>query len=351
MTNREIGVAVIGAGFWASEMHLPGLASLDNVRVVGVAAGSERSARETAQRFGIERWTDDYRALIDDPRVDLVDILAPNHLHAPVAIAAAEAGKHVVCIKPLALTVAEADQMIAAAQRNNVHLFYAENVPFIPAVRRAKEIVDGGAIGDVFRLKACEGIPGPHSTWFFDTELSGGGALIDMAVHSIAFCRHFAGCEVESAYAEIGTFVHGDKTAAEDTAVISLRFINGAIGQCEDGWSLAGAMDSRFEIYGTKGRILIDNLHRQPIQVVSEVGYGEGPNGGPGWSFPFPIAPDIADGHSAMLAHFISCLRDGSPSFSEAADGRAALAVVEAALRSARSGRRQAVAVSAEVVS
>jgi predicted dehydrogenase len=315
-------------------MHLPALQSLPDVRVVAVASRSGKSARAAADRFGVPRSTNDYMELLDDPYIDVIDIVAPNDLHGPIAIAAAERGKHVICIKPLALTVAEADEMIAAATKAEVRLFYAENVPFIPAVRRAREVVDQGGVGEVFRVKACEGIGAPHATWFLDPARSGGGVTIDMAVHSIAFCRFMTGSEVDTVSAEMGTFVHKE-APVEDTVVMTLRFHNGAIGQCEDSWSLPGAMDSRFEVFGTKGRILIDNLHRQPIQVASDSG---------GWTFPLPISGDIADGHRAMLRHFIDCLRSAQKSESEGVDGLVALSVVEAALRSARSGRREAVA-------
>jgi predicted dehydrogenase len=188
----------------------------------------------------------------------------------------------------------------------------------------------------VFRVKACEGIGEPPGSWRFDPERSGGGALIDMAVHSIEFCRFIAGAPVRSVYAETGTFVWAGRGAAEDTAVLTLRFANDVIGQCEDSWSLPGAMDSRFEIFGTAGRILIDNLHRQPLQVVSDSS---------GWSFPLPFPGLLADGHLDMLAHFLDCIRTGEPSESEAGIGLQALAVVEAATRSAATGERVAVAV------
>src|SRR5579859_6410100 len=113
---QNIGVAVFGAGFWANEMHLPVLSRLPGVSVIGIGAASEDHARRSAERFGIQRWTTDYRTLLDDPAVDIVDILAPNYLHAPMAIAAAQAGKHVMCIKPLALNMNEAHQIEAAVQ-------------------------------------------------------------------------------------------------------------------------------------------------------------------------------------------------------------------------------------------
>lgn len=338
MLNDRIGVCVVGPGFWAREMHLPAFTTIPGVEVVSVVGNSEASARKLAEQFGVKTWSTDYRSAVQAADVDIVDILAPNYLHAPVAIAAAEAGKHVICIKPIATTLEEADRMIAAAEKAGTRLLYAENVPFIPAVQEASKVVASGAIGEVFRVKACEGIGTPYSAWHYDRARAGGGAMIDMAVHSIEFCRAFAEADFASVYAETGTFVWKDKLQAEDTAVMTLRFANGVIGQCEDSWSLIGAMDSRFEVFGTEGRILIDNLHRQPIQVVSGPGQSAA---APGWSYPSPLPGAISDGHVAMLTHFIEALRNGTPSKSEANVGWNALAVIEAATASVVSGRRE----------
>ena len=338
MLRERLGVCIVGPGFWAREMHLPAFATIPGVDIVCVVGRSEAAARSLAEQFGAKRWSMDYREAVKADDVDVVDILAPNYLHAPVAIAAAEARKHVICIKPLARTLEEADAMIAATREAGVRLLYAENVPFIPAVQEAKRIVENGAIGKVFRVKACEGIGMPHSAWHFDKARAGGGAMIDMAVHSIEFCRAFAGADFATVYAETGAFVWSEKLEAEDTAVMTLRFTNGVIGQCEDSWSLAGAMDSRFEVFGTAGRILIDNLHRQPIQVVSGAAQSAV---APGWSFPSPLPGAISDGHVAMLAHFIEALRSGARSKSEAIVGWNALAVIEAAAASVASGHRE----------
>ena len=335
-----IGVCVVGAGFWAREMHLPALKMIDGVEIVSVVAASQASARRAAEEFGIDQFTTELSAALENPRVSVVDIVAPPFVHAEAVITAARAGKHAICIKPLARSGAEAATMLAAVAEAGTRLFYAENVPFIPAVQEARRLVDAGHIGEVFRVKANEGIPAPHSDWFFDRELSGGGAIIDMAVHSMEFCRFFADAPVASVYADAGTFLWGERTTVEDTAVLTLRFDNGVLGQCEDSWSLAGAMDSRFEVFGTQGRILIDNLHRQPIQVVSSAGSSLGPTG---WSYPLPIPGAIADGHLAMLSHFIDCIRTGAPSSSEGVVGLRVLEVVDAAMQSLATGRREPV--------
>lgn len=325
------GVCVVGAGFWASQMHLPAFDRIPGADVVRIVAASEESARALAEKHGVPRWGTDLDDALADPAVDVVDIVAPPDVHLPAVLAAAAAGKHAICIKPLGRTVAEAEQMLAAVEKAGTRLFYAENVPFIPAVQEAKRLVDAGHIGDVFRVKANEGIGHPHSAWFLDPQRSGGGAILDMAVHSLEFCRFFAGAPVSSVYADGGTFLWGEETSAEDTAVLTVRFGNGVLGQCEDSWSLVGAMDSRFEIFGTGGRILIDNLHRQPIQVVN----------GDGWTYPLPIPGMIADGHLDMLTHFLECIETGAVSRSEGHVGLDVLRVVEAATRSMTTGKRE----------
>jgi predicted dehydrogenase len=336
--SADIGVCVVGAGFWATQMHLPALQQIPGVRVISVVAATEASARAAAEQFGVPHWTTDLGEAISTDGVDVVDVVAPPFVHADAVIQAAAAGRHAICIKPLGRTVEEGERMLAAVAAAGTRLFYAENVPFIPALAEARRLVDAGHIGDVFRVKACEGIGEPHADWFFDPERSGGGAILDMAVHSIEFCRYFADAPVTSVYAEAGTFAWAERTTAEDTAVLTLRFANGVIGQCEDSWSLAGAMDSRFEVFGTRGRILIDNLHRQPLQVVSATG---SPAGQPGWSYPLPLPGLIADGHLAMLTHFVDCLRTGAPSRSEGTVGADVLRVVQAATRSLKTGARE----------
>lgn len=335
-----LGVCVVGAGFWANQMHLPAFQRIPDARVVRVVSASEASARHLAETYGVPSWGTELAAALADPEVDVVDIVAPPDVHRDAVVAAAGAGKDAICIKPLARSVAEAEEMLAAVAGAGTRLLYAENVPFIPAVQEMKRLVDAGHIGDVFRVKASEGIGRPHSSWFFDPARSGGGAILDMAVHSLEFCRYFAQAAIESVYADGGTFVWGEETSAEDTALLTLRFSNGVLGQCEDSWSLVGAMDSRFEVYGTGGRILVDNLHRQPIQVISQAGSPAGPAG---WSYPMPVPGMLADGHLDMLSHFVDCLITGTPSRSEGQVGLEVLRVVDAATRSMTSGARESV--------
>ena len=171
---------------------------------------------------------------------------APNDLHREIAVAAAEAGKHVVCEKPLARTLAEADEMIDACQRAGVLLMYAEELCFAPKYVRAKQLADEGALGTVYLVKQGEQHYGPHADWFWDVDRSGGGVLMDMGCHGIEFARWiYDKAPAESVTAEMGTFVHARATHGEDHAVAVVRFDGDRLrssrpaGRSRAGWTTA----------------------------------------------------------------------------------------------------------------
>src|SRR3984893_10087334 len=174
-------------------IQLPVFAQIPDFQVIVVLSREPANARRTAEKFGIPKAYETAEQLLSDPAVQIVNICAPNHLHREFALAAFEHGKDVICIKPLASNLAGAEEMVEAAERSRRCLFYAENVNFIPALRRLKAMVDAGTYGKVFRVKACEGIGQPHADWFRNRQVSGGGCVIDMAVHGLALLHWFAG--------------------------------------------------------------------------------------------------------------------------------------------------------------
>ena len=191
-------------------------------------------------------------------------------------------------------------------------------------------MVDAGSYGSIFRVKACQGIGKLHADWFQDRAQSGGGCIIDMAVHGFAFLRWLAGeSRPVRVVAEAGTFVHRQKV--EDTSVIIVRFDNGMIGQTEDSWSLVGGFDSRFEVFGTKGHAMVDLLYGHPIRSA----LGGATEGGSNMLH-FQAADDhfIKDGHLAMMSHFLDCIEHGVPCHSAGEDGLRILELVDAAYRS-----------------
>lgn len=350
--RQPIRVALVGGGTWARLMHVPALCSLPGVEVVGVACRTEHSAREVAQRFAIPRWTTDFRELVRDDSVDVVDVVTPSFVREEVCAEAAAHGKHIVCIKPLATSLAEALRIAQVVREAGVRLFYAENVVFIPAMQELRRLLHGGRIGSVFRLRSALGLllPDQAPAWHF---ASGPGVergvdlFSEVSSHSIALCRALLGDEVESVYVEAGNYVLGSKIPGPDTAVLTLRFRGGAIAQCEDSWSLCGGPETRVEVYGTGGCLVADAVQGTPLRWKQGGGLeGDGepagsPPLGPGrWS---PVAVGqgfVQDGHRDMLACFFDALTRGTPATTELGDGVAVAAAIDAARTSWRTGAR-----------
>ena len=160
--------------------------------------------------------------LCADPEVDLVVVSLPNHLHREAVLAAAAAGKGVACTKPLGRNAAEAADMLRAVTEAGVFNAYLENVIFNPDLLRMREMIEAGAIGRLTTVRAREGHSGPHAAHFWDAELAGGGALLDMASHGVEDARFLFGKDlaVADVFAWGATLVHGDRTTGEDNAVM-----------------------------------------------------------------------------------------------------------------------------------
>ena len=330
----SIGVGIVGAGFWSKLVHIPALQLLPGFRLVGIASGHRANAEATARETGIGKTYVDYRQLIDDPDIAVVDIVTPNFLHREIAVAAMAAGKDVIVIKPLALNLAEAGAIMDAAAKYGRKVFYAENVPFTPSLIAFKGLVDQGIYGRLFRTKSMHGVGKPHADWFSDPAKSGGGAIIDMAVHGMAFQNWFAdGAAPVSIHAEAGTFVHD--FPVEDTSILTMRYADGRIAQLEDSWSLPGGFDGRYEVFGTRGHGFLDLLYGHPIRSV----LGGNSEGGSN-SIHYHAVEDhfIKDGHLGMMAHFLDCLTQDIACRSSGADGFLIMQMVDAAYRSLQTG-------------
>jgi predicted dehydrogenase len=195
--SEPVRVAVIGCGLVAQRSHLPAYQASDEADLVAVSSGRSETARTAAEQFGARKVHATWQKAVADPEVEAVDICTPNALHAPIAIAAARAGKHVLVEKPMALSLDEADAMIAAAREAGVTLMVAHNLRFAPIYEQVKRIVAEGAIGmplaarGVFMHAGPDEFWGATSDWFWQAETAGGGALIDMGIHMIDLLRWF----------------------------------------------------------------------------------------------------------------------------------------------------------------
>ena len=340
----QVGVGIIGSQFVA-ELHAEAFARVPQARVVAVASPTAGHAQSFAAKHGIPKSFADYRLLLEQPEVDLVTLALPNQLHCQATVDAAAAGKHVICEKPLCLTLQEADRMIAACAEAGVKLMYAEELCFTPKYVRAKELVDAGAIGDLYLLKQAEKHNGPHASWFWDVERSGGGVTLDMGCHAFEFFRWVLGKPAATAVtAQMGTYVHRDKTQGDDDAVIIVEFGDAVRGMAEESWAKLGGMDDRVELYGSAGVIFADLLRGNALHTYSELGYDyavEKASLTTGWTFT-TFEEMWNYGFPQEMQHFAQCVLNDTPPLETGEDGKAVLEIIFAAYESAGTGRRVA---------
>jgi predicted dehydrogenase len=343
MPNDKVKVGIIGSQFEADIQCASFQIMPEEAEVVAVASPTPGNAEALARRYGIPRVFLDYREMLREKDIEMVSITAPNYLHAQMTIDIARAKKHVVCEKPLCMTLEEADEMIDVCRSEGVLLMYAEELFFTPKYVRAKEMADQGAFGKVHLVKQSEKHFGPHSAWFWDMNRAGGGALMDLGCHGIAFCYWFLNRpKITTVYSQLGTYVHGDKTTGDDNALTIIEFENGALALIENSWAKRGGMDDRIEVFGDAG-LTYANLHMgNALPTYSEHGYGYAVEKAPsttGWSYPV-YAEHWNYGMPHELRHFARCVRGKETLAATGEDGRVVMEALYAGYASAGEGRK-----------
>lgn len=298
---NKINVGLIGAGFMG-KAHSLAYAAMPMffwpppampIRYV-IADVTDKAAAEAAHRFGFQSSVGDWRRVIEDKSVDVVDIAVPNDMHPEIAIAAAEAGKHIICEKPLARTGTEARAMRDAVVKAGVIHMVAFNYRRTPAVAMAKKLIGEGSIGQIrnFRgtyLQDWSADPDSPLSWRFQKNVAGSGALGDIATHALDFARYLAG-EIVAVNAVMETYIRErplqqggvDMLAAaakrsdqpkgnvdvDDEVLTMLRFENGAIGSLEATRNAFGRNNFlTFEVHGTEGSIRFNYERRDELDV------------------------------------------------------------------------------------
>lgn len=341
-SSEPVGFAVIGGG-WVADVHARAIRANNNARLIAVGdyardRGRAGRGRDLAAKYGVESYSDDYRRLFDDPRVEAVTVALPNGLHFEVAYTALQAGRHVVIEKPLVYRLDEADRLIALAAEKKLTVGYAEELCYCPKFLRGKQLIEDGVIGDLFFVRQIEQHAGPYSEWFYDPLLAGGGALMDMGCHSIEYLRWiFDKRPVRKVTAQMANYMHKDRGALEDHVVLHLEFEGGKAGLVEAGWALHGGMESIARHQGTRGVLDVDLLGGNGIDLFSLEGVAV-ENLLPGWT-----RPDFEwlwqNGYPQEMADFAAAIREGRAPIESAADGRAVLELIWAAYESAATGR------------
>ncbi len=271
MFNMKIlNWGMIGAGDIVRKSIVPALKGIENCHLAAVSRGQGQLAEAFAAEFGIERWYVDWYEMLADESLDAVYIASPVNLHAIHAIAAAEAGKHVLCEKPMAMNVEECDKMIAACKANNVKLGIAYYRRFFPVVERIRQVFSSGEIGKpIFcQINTFEffnpGADHPRR-WFVEKAKSGGGPMMDFGCHRIEILTNLFGkiSRIESLSANVAF-----QREVEDTAALLLQFETGTCASLVVTHASHEPQDS-LNIFGTKGSIHIAALNSGEIKIMS----------------------------------------------------------------------------------
>jgi myo-inositol 2-dehydrogenase / D-chiro-inositol 1-dehydrogenase len=337
----KVRVGIIGSGFEA-DIHAESFRLMpEEAQVVAVASPTPGNADRLAKKYNIPQVFTDYRQMLAEKDIEMVTITAPNALHAQMTVDAAKAGKHIVCEKPLCMTLEEADLMIDTCRTQGVLLMYAEELYFTPKYVKAKEMADQGAFGKVYLVKQSEKHFGPHADWFWDVQRSGGGVFMDMGCHGIAFCYWFLGRPaVKSVLCHMATHVHGEKTKGEDDSICIIDFANGAKGLIEDSWARRGGMQDRIEVYGEGGVTYADLHMGNALPTFSEYGFGYAVEKAPttkGWTY--PVFEELWNyGFPQEMHHFARCVRGKDTPQATGEDGRVVQQVLLAGYQSAGTG-------------
>ncbi|MBM4386377.1 MAG: Gfo/Idh/MocA family oxidoreductase [Deltaproteobacteria bacterium] len=336
---KILNVGIVGAGFIA-QTHADSIKTVPGAKTAALADIDELRGKAFCEKNGIPKFYKSHKELVRDRDIDAIVIGVPNYLHAGIALDAFECGKHVICEKPLAITLEDAERMVAVSRSKGLVLGYAEELCFVPKFIKAKELSASGGIGDVYLVRQCEKHAGPYSPWFFSEEEAGGGILMDMGCHSIECIRWLLGKpKVKSVYAQMGTYLHKEITKEEDHVIILIEFENGAIGQVESSWALKGGMDSTLEIFGTGGVVYADLLKGMGLRAFTENGFENMWEPNKGW-----VYPDYEwlwnNGYPQEDGHFLDCVRNKTTPEESGGDGLAVLEIMLAAYHSAGIGRK-----------
>ena len=339
--KKKLRVGVVGLGI--GSLHIQGYQRLPQAEVIAVCDIHEQRAQQVAQEYGVTHVFTDYQQMLEKVELDAVSVCTPNALHAPVAIAAMEAGCHILCEKPLAHQLQDAERMLQVAKKTGVLFMMGMNNRFRGDSQTLKRHIDAGDLGDIYYAKCGwlrrHGIPG-FGGWFTTKALSGGGPLIDIGVHVLDLTWWLMGCPEPDAvfgatFAKFGPYGRGQGSwgtpqkggtfDVEDLATALIRFKNGAVCHLDASWASHIERDVFYsQLMGTKGGASLEPLriftdrHGVPEDFV-------------------PHAPSIS-GHLAEVEHFVECILKRKACIAPIEHGVAVMRMLDGIYRSAETG-------------
>ncbi|MCF7758039.1 Gfo/Idh/MocA family oxidoreductase [Paenibacillus xylanexedens] len=333
----KIKVAVFGCGAIAERRHIPEYAANENVELVAFADPVVERAEKMAETYGGKAYSS-YEELLANETVDAVSVCTPNYLHAPMAIAAANAGKHVLVEKPMAVSTEEGEQMIEAAKKNGVYLMVGHNQRLMPPHVKAKEILDSGKLGKVLNFRTSFGHPGPEGwsvdgaeSWFFRKEEAIMGAMGDLGVHKSDFIRYLLNDEVSEVAGFIST-LHKEGTKVDDNATCLLRMKSGAIGTLVASWTQYRAGDNSTVLWCENGVMKIGTVEGDEVIVELTNGTVETYKVG-------AMATNEKQVPSGVIDAFVESIVTQTPPAISGEEGLRSLQVILAAFESEKTGQ------------
>lgn len=334
MKKSKVGICIIGtgrAGMWHGEMFN----RIPHARLVAVVDSDKGKAQDAAKELEVDKYYTDYRGACDDKEIDAVCIVTPTFTHSEIATACAEAGKHIFCEKPMAITLDECDRMISSAQKNHVKLQMGFMRRFDKNYQKAKQLIDCGEIGDVVLVKSLTRGPSLPPKWYYSIE-SSNGLLAEVNSHDIDTLRWFTGSEFARIYAEAGNYrcpeLKDTYPDFYDTVILNARFTDGKLGMIDGACPDVYGYDSRTEILGTKGVLFVGRIHDEAV-ISCTKDHGVTQPIVSSWRYLFK------DAYMAEDEHFVRCiLNDEEPAVS-GLDGKKTIEVVLAGNRSIKEGR------------
>lgn len=301
-----------------------------NARIIAVADPFKQACEQACEELGIDRYYLDYKEGLKQDDINAVVVVSPTNFHKDIVVDCANAGKHILCEKPMAMTVSECDAMIEAAARNNIKLQIGFMRRFDESFQKAKEAIDSGAIGEIVHIRSLTRGPSKPKEWMYDIEASN-GPLAEVNSHDIDCVRWLAGSDIESLYAIAGNYRNreiADKYPDfYDNVVMTGTFKNGVQFTIEGAQYARYGYDARVEVLGTKGVVHIGRTDAQHYKVVNDE---------TGTSTPFITSWTalFKDAYLEEDIQFIECILNDTTPKVTGQDGKMAVAVVKAGNRS-----------------
>ncbi len=346
--EKKVKVLLIGAAF-SADLHMDGYSRCTDIaEIVAICDKDLTRVRALADRYNVTGYAeyDDMFKAIDEVECDVVDICLPNFLHVEAAKRAFAKGRHVISEKPLATTVEDAQQMVDAANAAGKKLYYAEDWLFAPALGRALQVIEEGAIGKPMFVRARECHNGSHSPFAQTIKFCGGGSMVHLGVHPVCFMLALK----ENRWTELTAMTSGGgennlwhKTMeGEDWGAVLMRFEDGTTALLEANYVTCGGMEDVIDFYGDKGCVHVDLTFSSALNVYSEPGLDytvEKAECTTGWSKP-AVDEKFNLGYVGEIRHFMESARDSKDAKIglRGQDGLEALRVINLIYKSAKEG-------------